>query len=155
MAVYNIYHKDGSQLKDSNGKGITVHSIEYNGTWMGECFVTVTFENEAPISFSIGDYIEYRGERFEINYDPGKIKCASKDSYGGAFKYDRVKFNALSDELVRCDMLDLVLYDNQLHYTALPQFSFYVESLDDLLDRIQANLDELYGKATWTLYSRN
>lgn len=155
MAVYNIYHKDGSRLKDSNGKGITIHSIEYNGTWMGECFVTATFENEAPISFSIGDYIEYRGERFEINYDPGKIKCASKDSYGGAFKYDSVKFNALSDELVRCDMLDLVLYDNQLHYTALPQFSFYVESLDDLLDRIQANLDELYGKATWKLYSRN
>lgn len=155
MAVYNIYHKDGSRLKDSNGKGITIHSIEYNGTWMGECFVTVTFENEAPINFSIGDYIEYRGERFEINYDPGKIKCASKDSYGGAFKYDSVKFNALSDELVRCDMLDLVLYDNQLHYTALPQFSFYVESLDDLLDRIQANLDELYGKASWKLYSRN
>ena len=155
MAVYNIYHKDGSQLKDSNGKEIAVHSIEYNGTWMGECFVTITFENEAPISFSIGDYIEYRGERFEINYDPGKIKCASKDSYGGAFKYDSVKFNALSDELVRCDMLDLVLYDNKLHYTALPQFSFYVESLDDLLDRIQANLDELYGKASWKLYSRN
>ena len=155
MAVYNIYHKDGSRLKDSNGKGITIHSIEYNGTWMGECFVTVTFENEAPINFSIGDYIEYRGERFEINYDPGKIKCASKDSYGGAFKYDSVKFNALSDELVRCDMLDLVLYDNQLHYTALPQFSFYVESLDDLLDRIQANLDELYGRALWKLYSRN
>lgn len=155
MAKYRIYHKDNTVLKDSNGKEIAVHSIEYNGTWMGECFVTATFENEAPISFSIGDYIEYRGERFEINYDPGKIKCASKDSYGGAFKYDSVKFNALSDELVRCDMLDLVLYDNQLHYTALPQFSFYVESLDDLLDRIQANLDELYGKATWKLYSRN
>ena len=155
MAVYKIYHKDGSILSDANGKEIEVHSIEYNGTWMGECFVTVTFENEAPISFSIGDYIEYRNERFEINYDPGKIKCASKDSYGGAFKYDSVKFNALSDELVRCDMLDLVLYDNKLHYTALPQFTFYVESLDDLLDRIQANLDELYGKASWKLYSRN
>ena len=155
MAAYKIYHKDGSVLKDSNGKEIAVHSIEYNGTWMGECFVTVTFENEAPIDFSIGDYIVYRNERFEINYDPGKIKCSSKDSYGGAFKYDNVKFNALSDELVRCDMLDLVLYDNNLHYTALPQFSFYVESLDDLLDRIQANLDELYGKAAWKLYSRN
>ena len=155
MAAYKIYHKDGSVLKDSNGKEIAVHSIEYNGTWMGECFVTVTFENEAPIDFSIGDYIVYRNERFEINYDPGKIKCSSKDSYGGAFKYDNVKFNALSDELARCDMLDLVLYDNKLHYTALPQFSFYVESLDDLLDRIQANLDELYGTASWKIYSRN
>lgn len=155
MAAYKIYHKDGSVLKNSNGKEIAVHSIEYNGTWMGECFVTVTFENEAPIDFSIGDYIVYRNERFEINYDPGKIKCSSKDSYGGAFKYDNVKFNALSDELARCDMLDLVLYDNKLHYTALPQFSFYVESLDDLLDRIQANLDELYGTASWKIYSRN
>lgn len=155
MAAYKIYHKDGSVLKDSNGKEIAVHSIEYNGTWMGECFVAVTLENEAPIEFSIGDYVEYRNERFEINYDPGKIKCASKDSYGGAFKYDSIKFNALSDELARCDMLDLVLYDNKLHYTALPQFSFYVESLDDLLDRIQANLDELYGTASWKIYSRN
>lgn len=155
MAAYKIYHKDGSVLKDSNGKEIAVHSIEYNGTWMGECFVAVTLENEAPVEFSIGDYVEYRNERFEINYDPGKIKCASKDSYGGAFKYDSVKFNALSDELARCDMLDLVLYDNKLHYTALPQFSFYIESLDDLLDRIQANLDELYGTASWKIYSRN
>ena len=155
MAAYKIYHKDGSVLTDYNGKEISVHSLEYNGTWMGECFVTVTFENEAPIDFSIGDYITYRNERFEINYDPGKIKCSSKNSYGGAFRYDDVKFNALSDELVRCDMLDLVLYDNKLHYTALPQFSFYVESVDDLLDRIQANLDELYGEAAWKIYSRN
>ena len=155
MAAYKVYHKNGSILTDANGKEIEVHSIEYNGTWMGECFVTATFENEAPIDFSIGDYIVYRNERFEINYDPGKIKCSAKDSYGGAFKYESVKFNALSDELVRCDMLDLVLYDNNLHYTALPQFVFYVESLDDLLDRIQANLDELYGKAAWKLYSRN
>ena len=155
MAAYKVYHKNGSILADANGKEIEVHSIEYNGTWMGECFVTATFENEAPIYFSIGDYIVYRNERFEINYDPGKIKCSSKGSYGGAFKYESVKFNALSDELVRCDMLDLVLYDNNLHYTALPKFAFYVESIDDLLDRIQANLDELYGKAAWKLYSRN
>lgn len=155
MAVYKIYHKDGNVLSDINGKEIEVHSVEYNGTWMGECFVTVSFENEAPIDFSIGDYITYRDERFEINYDPGKIKCSSKDSYGGAFKYDNVKFNALSDELARCDMLDLVLYDNNLHYTALPQFVFYVESIDDLLDRIQANLNELYGESVWKLYSRN
>ena len=45
MAAYKIYHKDGSILADANGKEIEVHSIEYNGTWMGECFVTATFEN--------------------------------------------------------------------------------------------------------------
>ena len=57
MAVYKVYHKNGSILADANGKEIEVHSIEYNGTWMGECFVTATFENEAPIDFYIGDYI--------------------------------------------------------------------------------------------------
>ena len=155
MASFKIYHKDGSPLTDSNGKKIAAHSLEYNGTWMGECFVSISLKNEAPIDFSIGDYVIYRNERFEINYDPGKIKCSSKDSYGEAFRYESVKFNSLSDELVRCDMLDLVLYDNNLHYTALPQFTFYIESIDDLLDRIQANLDELYGKAAWKLYSRN
>lgn len=155
MGTWNIKHSDGTNLTDSNGKVIKVHSLEYNGTWMGECYVTINMINEAPISFSIGDYIEYRGERFEINYDPGKIKAARKNSYGSAFRYENVKFNSLSDELVRSDFLDLVLNDNQLHYTALPVFSFYVDTIDDLLDRIQANLDELYGKAAWKLYSPN
>lgn len=122
---------------------------------MGDCSVMLTIENEAPIEFLIGDYLEYRGERFEINYDPGKIKCARKDSYGGAFKYDSVKFNAMLDELVRSEFLDVVLSDNQLHYTALPKFVFYVSSLDDLLDRIQANMNEQYGEGLWKFYSRN
>ena len=155
MSTWNIYHKDGTKLQDENGKDIAAHSLEYSDTWMGECFVTITFENEAPIDFAIGDYIEYRGEKFEINYDPGKIKVSSKNSYGAAFKYDSVKFNSLSDELARCEFLDVVLNDNNLHYTALPKFSFYVSSLDDLLDRILANLNEQIGENEWKLFSRN
>ena len=155
MSIWNIYHKDGTKLQDENGKEIVARSLEYSDTWMGECFVTITFENEAPIDFSIGDYIEYRGEKFEINYDPGKIKVSSKNSYGAAFKYDSVKFNSLSDELARCEFLDVVLDDNNLHYTALPKFSFYVSSLDDLLDRILANLNEQIGENEWKLFSRN
>lgn len=155
MSTWNIYHKDDTKLSDENGKEIVVHSLEYSDTWMGECFVTITFENEAPIDFAIGDYIEYRGEKFEINYDPGKIKVSSKNSYGAAFKYDSVKFNSLSDELARCEFLDVVLNDNNLHYTALPKFSFYVSSLDDLLDRILANLNEQIGENEWKLFSRN
>ncbi len=155
MGVWKIYHKDGSALVDANGKAIEVHSLEYSDTWMGECFVTVTIENEAAIDFAIGDYLEYRGERFEVNYDPGVIKASSPNTYGGAFKYDSVKFNSLSDELARCEFLDVVMNDNELHYTALPKFSFYVGSLDDLLDRIFANLNEQIGENEWKLYSRN
>lgn len=155
MSTWNIYHKDGSKLTDVNGEQITVHGLEYSDSWMGECFLTVNFKHEVPINFQIGDYIVYRGERFELNYEPGKDKQARPDTYGEGFVYDSVKFNALQDELARAEFLDVVLNDNELHYTALPKFPFYVQTLDDLLDRIQANLDEQIGKGLWRIYSRN
>lgn len=155
MSAWNIYHKDGSKLTDVNGEQITVHGLEYSDSWMGECFVAINFKHEVPINFQIGDYIVYRGERFELNYEPGKDKQARPDTYGEGFVYDSVKFNALQDELARAEFLDVVLNDNELHYTALPKFPFYVQTLDDLLDRIQANLDEQIGAGLWKIYSRN
>lgn len=155
MSTWNIYHKDGSKLTDVNGEQITVHGLEYSDSWMGECFVTINFKHEVPINFQIGDYIVYRGERFELNYEPGKDKQARPDTYGEGFVYDSVKFNALQDELSRAEFLDVVLNDNELHYTALPKCPFYVQTLDDLLDRIQANLDDQIGKGFWKIYSRN
>ena len=155
MSTWNIYHKDGSKLTDVNGEQITVHGLEYSDSWMGECFLTINFKHETPIDFQIGDYIVYRNERFELNYEPGKDKQARPDTYGEGFLYDSVKFNALQDELSRAEFLDVVLNDNELHYTALPKFPFYVQTLDDLLDRIQANLDEQIGKGLWKIYSRN
>lgn len=155
MSTRNIYHKDGSKLTDVNGEQITVHGLEYSDSWMGECFVTINFKHEVPINFQIGDYIVYRGERFELNYEPGKDKQARPDTYGEGFVYDSVKFNALQDELARAEFLDVVLNDNELHYTALPKFPFYVQTLDDLLDRIQACLNEQIGAGLWKIYSRN
>lgn len=155
MSTWNICHKDGSKLTDVNGEQITVHGLEYSDSWMGECFVTINFKHEVPINFQIGDYIVYRGERFELNYEPGKDKQARPDTYGEGFVYDSVKFNALQDELARAEFLDVVLNDNELHYTSLPKFPFFVQTLDDLLDRIQANLDEQIGAGLWKIYSRN
>lgn len=155
MSTWNIYHKDGSKLTDVSGEQITVHGLEYSDSWMGECFLTINFKHEVPINFQIGDYIVYRGERFELNYEPGKDKQARPDTYGEGFVYDSVKFNALQDELARAEFLDVVLNDNELHYTSLPKFPFYVQTLDDLLDRIQANLDEQIGAGLWKIYSRN
>lgn len=155
MSTWNIYHKDGSKLTDVNGEQITVHGLEYSDSWMGECFLTINFKHEVPINFQIGDYIVYRGERFELNYEPGKDKQARPDTYGEGFVYDSVKFNALQDELARAEFLDVVLNDNELHYTALPKFQFYVQTLDDLLDRIQACLNEQIGAGLWKIYSRN
>lgn len=155
MSTWNIYHKDGSKLTNVNGEQITVHGLEYSDSWMGECFLTINFKHEVPINFQIGDYIVYRGERFELNYEPGKDKQARPDTYGEGFVYDSVKFNALQDELARAEFLDVVLNDNELHYTSLPKFPFYVQTLDDLLDRIQACLNEQIGAGLWKIYSRN
>ena len=112
MSTWNIYHKDGSKLTDVNGEQITVHGLEYSDSWMGECFLTISFKHEVPINFQIGDYIVYRGERFELNYEPGKDKQARPDTYGEGFVYDSVKFNALQDELSRAEFLDVVLTTN-------------------------------------------
>lgn len=155
MSEWIIKHSDGSPLKDANGNDVTTKTLEYSGSWMGECFVTITFNSPAPIMFKIGDNLTYRDEIFEINYDPGKIKQSRRNEHGEAFVYNNVKFNAKQDELARTEFLDLVLNDNKIHYTALTKFAFYVSSLDDLLDRIQANLNEQWGEGEWKIYSRN
>lgn len=155
MSRWNIYHKDGTKLTDVNDDEVDVHGLQYSDKWMGDCFLSIDFKNNAPIDFKIGDYIIYRDERFELNYEPGKDKKARLNTYGEGFVYDAVKFNALQDELSRSEFLDVVLNDNELHYTALPKFSFFVETLDDLLDRIQANLDEQIGEGKWKIFSRS
>lgn len=141
-----IYDKTRSTVR------CIAHKLQYSGTWMGECFVTVDITSPSPIDFAIGDYLEYRGERFEMNYDPSVVKKARKNSIGDAFTYSGVKFNSLSDELARCDFLDYVKSDNNIHYTSLPTFSFYASSIQDLADRIQVNLDRIYtGDKKWTV----
>lgn len=139
------------EIKGKNNvvKAIPSTKPEYNGVWMEECYVTVNVESPTPVNFEIGDYLIYRGERFEINYDPGKIKYTPQFVKGDAFKYENIKFNSLADELTRCDFLDVVLEDNQLHFTGLPKFSFY-GGVQDLANRIQANLDRAYPNQ-WTV----
>lgn len=145
MTKWSIYNRKGDVLHESvtefdgNGEVVRQDTLEYSGKWMGECFVTVSFKSAYPIDFQIGDYIEYRGERFCLNYDPSVVKKARRGSYGEGFVYDSVKFNSLSNELTEMRFRDLVLSDNKVHYTSLPSFSFYCKDVDDLVDRLQAN----------------
>lgn len=141
-----VYDKTGENIR------CTTRKLEYSGTFMGECSVTMDITSPTPIDFHIGDYVEYRGERFEINYDPSVIKTARRETVGDAFKYENIKFNSLSDELVRADFLDYVSNDNNIHFTALPTFSFFCSDVRDLAQRIQANLDRVYtGSKKWTV----
>lgn len=142
---WKVYSSDGKTVK------ATTKRVEYNGEYMGSCSLTVTFESHAPINFEIGDYIDYRLERFYLNVLPSSKKQCSRNGSKNAFAYENVQFMSVSDELVRCDFLDVVKNDNNIHWTALPTFSFYCEGVKNLAERIQANLDRVYGENVWTI----
>lgn len=146
--AYTIYDKNGNErlalIEESlqpNAGRFVEPQLEYNGTWMGECFVTLNIKSPVPIKFAIGDYVMYRGEKFVINYDPSVIKKATKKSTGDAFCYDNVKFSALSYELSDIRMLDFVIDGNNLHWNGLPRFSVFCPSIEEFADRLQANTD--------------
>ena len=144
--MWKVYDKTGKTVR------CDVRKVQYSGTFMGECFVNTTLYSDTPIDFEIGDYLLYRNEYFSINYDPSVLKKSGLKKNGEAYTYDGVKFNSNSDELTRCDFLDYVLHDNGVHFSSLPNFSFYASSIQDLADRIQANLDRIYkGEEKWTV----
>ena len=138
MSKFQVYSKSGVAK-------FVVGGIELHDEWMGMEAVTVTLTSAEPMSINIGDYLIYRGLTYTIYNVPGALKCARKYSYGDAFKYENVRFEARSTELTEVRMLDYVLSDdeepnsNTLHYSSLPDFSFYCETIDDLADRLQAN----------------
>gem|GEM_PF-4007143 len=145
---WTIYKKNGEErtvtlpLGASSRSGrLALPELEYNGEWMGETSVTLNVRCAVPVGFEIGDYIVYRGEKFVINYDPTVIKKARRGTYGEGFVYDNVKFVSLGYELTDMRMLDYVLNDNEIHYSSLPKFSFFCETVDDLADRLQVNAD--------------
>lgn len=141
---WTIYDKAGKVKHESltnydgNGNEVCQDKLEYSGKWMGESYLAVSIKTAYPIDFQIGDYIEYRGEKFCINYDPTVIKKSRRGTYGEGFVYDNIKFNSYSNELTMMRFHDWVLSDNELHYSSLPTFSFYAKDVDDLVDRLQA-----------------
>ena len=135
MARWTIYDKNGNVKAITNGITVgsrTMPELEYSGTWMGETFVTISVKSEQPVNWQIGDYLIYRGEKFVLNYDPSVVKKARRNTYGEGFVYDGIKFNSLNVEMSDVQFLDEVLSDNHIHYTSLPDFSFFAATIDDV-----------------------
>lgn len=137
MVDITIYSKNGTEKA-------VVKTLEYDGNFMGDRFVTVSVSSPTVIDWAIGDYLDYRGERWTLWLLPATSKTARVRSYGGAIEYKDLRFCPNEEELRRCSFLDVVKSDNEIHYTSLPNFSFYCSRAQDLADRIQANLDRLY-----------
>ena len=83
---WKVYSSDGKTVK------ATTKRVEYNGEYMGICSLTITFESHAPINFEIGDYIDYRLERFYLNVLPSSKKQCSRNGSKNAFAYENVQF---------------------------------------------------------------
>lgn len=135
---WSVYDKTGKI------KRCEVQKVEYNGVWMGERGVTSSIESQRPIGFEVFDYIEYRGEKFELELVP-EVKKTSSDKYS----YD-LRFVSLKYELERCLMRDIVPNDNGIVYPTPLNIEF-TGDVKYLVERIQACLDDMYGKGTWTL----
>jgi len=142
--AFNVYSSQGVLRATSE-------TLEYSGEHMGQRYVTLSFISPSPISFSIGDYVTYRNERFEMNVTPSIERQSSNNSYGGAIVYKSVRFDSVLDELSRCPFLDCV-ESNDLHYFSMPNVSVYCPDVETLANRIKYNLNRDYtGTSAWTV----
>ena len=125
---------------------------------MDDEYVSVTVRSSEPVQFSVGDKLEYRGETFEINYDPNLIKRARRDSHGEAFVYENVRLYSQASRLKDVGFKDYVLNWNSESnvnvYSSQGTFQFFCGSVDDLADRIQANLDR-HTPGLWKVFTPN
>ena len=138
MSAWIVYSKDGSTER------CRLKELEYSGSFMNERTVTATFEYESEVAFDVFDYIEYRGEKFELEAIPSVKKTSSHN-----YEYE-LRFVSLKYELERCEMRDIVPNDNRVVYPTPLTFSF-TGNVKYLAERIQANLDALYGTGVWSI----
>lgn len=133
-----VYSKDGQTER------CVLHKLEYSGTVMGDRSVIATFSSEKKIDFNVFDYINYRGERFELELLPTVKKVSSRE-----YKYE-LRFVSLKYELERCMMRNIVPGDNGIVYPT-PLTVEFTGGVKYLAERIQACLDAMYGKGTWSI----
>lgn len=138
MGRFTVYSKDGQTVR------CVLDKLKYTGVFMAERACTSTFISDAKINFEIFDYIDYRGERFELELLP-TVKKISKHQYS----YD-LNFVSLKYELERCMMRNIVPSDNGIVYPT-PLVVEFTGTVKYLAERIQACLDAMYGKDIWSI----
>ena len=135
---WTVYSKDGKTVR------CVLNKLEYSGTFMGERAISATLSSDKRIEFNIFDYIEYRGERFEIELLPTVKKISSNN-----YSYE-LRFVSLKYELERCMMRDIVPNDNGIVYPT-PLTIEFTGTVRYLAERIQACLDAMYGTGVWSI----
>lgn len=129
-----------------------IKKFTYNGNFMQETYIDAdVYSNNISSIVAVGCYITYRGTKFTIMYDSSVKRKSRTDSNGDAIIYEGVRFHHPVEEFKHIQFRDIVPNDNNIHYTSMPDFSFWAEDITDLAERLQANLDEYYGSGVWTV----
>lgn len=129
-----------------------IRKFTYTGNFMQETFISADVNTRGvSLIAEVGNYVVYRGVRFTVMYDSGVRRTSSSLSTGDALSYDGVRFYHPTEAFKHIQFRDIVPNDRDIHYTSMPDFSFWAHSIDDLADRLQANLDEYYGAGEWTV----
>lgn len=138
MGRFTVYSKDGQTVR------CVLDKLEYTGGFMAERACTSTFISDVKINFDVFDYIDYRGERFELELLP-TVKKISKHQYSYNLNFVSLKY-----ELERCMMRNIVPSDNGIVYPT-PLVVEFTGTVKYLAERIQACLDAMYGKDIWSI----
>lgn len=139
MAKYSIYSADGTIVRFTG-------TPQYNGVFGKPSYLEFAeIASPTPIDWAIGDYVEYTrtGHTYRLYSIPQPKKQAEKDKYGASFVYRNVQLYAATKDLTIAPFRDLVLNDNLIHYSTLPDVSTF-ENVYGITDRIQACLNDLY-----------
>lgn len=125
----------------------------YHGTFLKPAYIEFSqIASPTLIPWEIGDYVDYTrtGYRYRLYSVPQPEKRAVATAAGDSFVYHDVQLYCASKDLEIAPFRDLVISDNQIHFTTLPSVSTY-EDVYGIARRIQANMDSFYGEGEWVI----
>lgn len=126
---------------------------KYNGLFGKPSYLEFAeIASPSPIPFQIGNYVDYprTGIRYKLYREPLVEKSARKNTCGDAFVYKNVQFFAPTKDLELALFRDLVMNDNLIHFSSIPNVDTY-EDVAGIARRIQANMDAFAGSGVWDI----
>lgn len=146
MAGFNIISSDGAVVKAT---GTPV----YNGTFLKPgCLEFQEIGSPVPIDFQAGDYVDYprTGLRYKLYSTPKVLKQGERNRYGGSFVYENVQFFDMTKELELAPFIDLVPFDNMIHFSTRNAVAF-IGTPANVAERIQACLAYWFPSSGWVV----
>jgi len=146
----------------------TVNKWKFQDTMMGEQFITFNITSETPIDFAVGDFCQFRGETYTLNYVPSVTQKARTKERQDSYTYESVKFESFQEELTRCIMLDITPTTGDYvaalgtNYTGSSRFQLFcgeatangstLTAVCALAAKMQANLDRMFPRNGWKIF---